>query len=168
MGRLFKTHPATDAQQLRALVRQARKDIKAGPAGEAPRQPQDHARATYAPKLTAADEIIDWSRPAAAIVNQLRALDPVPGARTGWRDKWLKLFRARLEHGPAAQPPGTVLEVRSGEGFAVAAGDGVIWVLEVQPAGGRRMSAADFVNGYRLQPVERLQAPVPPVRALGG
>jgi ribosome-associated protein len=38
LGGWIETHPATDSQQLRALVRQARKDLKAGPAGEAPRQ----------------------------------------------------------------------------------------------------------------------------------
>jgi len=38
LGGWIETHPGTDAQQLRALIRQARKDIKAGPPGEAPRQ----------------------------------------------------------------------------------------------------------------------------------
>lgn len=134
--------------------------------GQAPRVPQDHARATVAPRLRPAEELVDWNRPAAAVVNHLRALDPAPGARTLWRDRWLKVFRARVLERPAAAAPGTVVEVRSGEGFGVAAADRVVWVEEVQPAGGRRMPAGDFVNGYRLRAGERL-APADDVAARG-
>lgn len=143
-------------------------------AGEAPRRPQEHERATYAPALTPADEVIDWTRPAGAIVNQVRALSPAPGAGTTLAGALLKILRAEARPAaagaPAAAPgsgpapaPGEVTEVRPGEGFGVAAGEGVVWVLRVKPAGGREMAAADFLNGRpvggrSLRPGDRLGA----------
>lgn len=137
--------------------------------GEAPRRPQDHARATYAPALTPADEVIDWTRPAQAIVNRVRALAPVPGARTTLAGMPLKILRAEALPGEAATSgggagaaaggaaptpaaaPGEVTEVRAGAGFVVAAGEGAVLVHRVKPSGGREMAAADFLNGRPVQ-----------------
>lgn len=117
--------------------------------GKAPRTPQDEGRATYAAPLTAADEVLDWSRPAAEVVNRVRALSPVPGARTWWGGRILKVKRARPGGEAGGASPGTVVGLTEG-GFLVACGDGAVEVLEVQPEGRRSMPAADFLRGYRL------------------
>jgi len=125
--------------------------------GEAPRRRQDPAGVTYAPALTPADEVIDWTRPAGAIVNQVRALAPTPGARTSLAGRVLKILRAEAEDAAAAPAePGTVVALRPGAGFVVAAGEGAVLVRRVKPAGGREMEAADFLNGHPLRPGDRL------------
>ncbi len=121
--------------------------------GSATRTPQDHRRATYAPKIGAADRVIDWTAPAERLVNVVRALAPDPAATTRFRGRPLKVFRARAE--PGGGRAGAILEVGR-EGFAVGTGDGILRILELAPAGAPRMDAAAFVNGYRPLVGERL------------
>ncbi|HEV2282241.1 MAG TPA: methionyl-tRNA formyltransferase [bacterium] len=131
--------------------------------GRAPRLPQDHARATWAPRLAREEGQIDWRRPAAAIVNLVRACDPWPGAFTHLGGHELKIWRARVmaADGGVRRPsaagqaaPGTVLSVPADDRapLGVAAGEGVVHVHEVQPAAGRRMSAAAYARGHALEP----------------
>jgi methionyl-tRNA formyltransferase len=113
-------------------------------AGDLEPRPQDEARATYAPKIE--EREIDWTEEAGRIANLVRALAPHPGAVTRWRGRPLRILAARQQAGSGR--PGTV--VRSDErGFAVAAGEGTVSPLEVLPSGRRRMSAEEFVRGYR-------------------
>lgn len=122
-------------------------------AGEVAATTQDHDRATFAPKIRAADRELDWTRRAVEVVNRCRALSPEPGAATSFRGDRVKVFRARaVEHGGE---PGRVAAVPR-EGVVVAAADGGVQLLDVAPAGRRRMSGADFVNGFRPEPGERL------------
>ncbi len=129
-------------------------------AGRAPRIPQDHAAATYAGKLEKAHGRIDWTQPAGDLVNLVRAMDPWPSAYTTHRGRLLKIWKAAVgdaETGEAGtREPGTVLNVQPGEGFLVAAGEGAVRVLEVQPEDRRRMTADEYARGARLQPGERL------------
>ncbi|MDI6772872.1 MAG: methionyl-tRNA formyltransferase [bacterium] len=121
--------------------------------GEAQRRAQDHARTTYAGKLSKADGAIQWTRPAQVLVNLVRAMNPWPCAYTTWRGGVLKVWQARLADGQG--PPGQVLE--AGEaGITVAAGEGAVALVEVQPEGGRRMSAAAFARGHRMAAGDRL------------
>ncbi len=106
-------------------------------------RPQDHAKATLAPKIRREEERLDWSCPADAIARKVRAFDPRPGAWTSLRDRELKLFGARTVD--AAGEPGLVL--RAGDELVVAASGGAVAVAEVQPAGRARMSVRAFVNG---------------------
>ncbi|ACX51998.1 methionyl-tRNA formyltransferase [Ammonifex degensii KC4] len=115
-------------------------------------QPQDHSQATYAPPLRSEDEIIRWEEPAEKIKNLVRALDPVPGARTFWQGKVLKIWRARALTGPFGGVPGEVLALDP-EGIVVRAGRGALLVLELQLAGGKRLKASEFLRGHpNLQP----------------
>ena len=66
----------------------------------------------------------------------------------------MKIWKARAID--ATGTPGVILEARRGEGFVVGTGAGSLLVLEVQPEGGRRMMADEFVRGYRIQVGERL------------
>jgi methionyl-tRNA formyltransferase len=124
-------------------------------AGAAKEREQDHALATFAPKIDRETARIDWGRPALEVSRLVRAMDEVPGAWTTFAGEPLKLFRPRLESwvGPAAAA-GTILSIDAG--LLVAAGNAAVGFAEVQPAGGRRMNAADWLRGSRLAAGQRL------------
>jgi methionyl-tRNA formyltransferase len=129
-------------------------------AGVLEERPQDEAAATYAPKLKPDEEVIDWSRDAEFIVRQIRALAPDPGARTTLRGKVLKVRRARWRHllAPVTPPPPGLMVLVQGRELGVFAGGEPTVVLldDVQVEGKRRMTAVEFVRGYRPEPGERL------------
>ena len=83
------------------------------------------------------------------IVNLIRAFDPWPVAYTFREDVPLKIWRAAARPRGGAEAPGTVLRADQ-HGLMVAAGDGAVEVLEVQPAAGRRMPAAEYLRGHPL------------------
>jgi methionyl-tRNA formyltransferase len=124
-------------------------------AGQAPRRAQDHAAATYVGKLTKEDGRIDWAAPAAALANFVRAMDPWPSAYTTHRGRLVKIWKAGERHGVGAAP-GSIVELRPGEGFVVSTGSGGLLVAEVQPEGRRRMTADEYARGARLEVGERL------------
>jgi methionyl-tRNA formyltransferase len=113
-------------------------------AGNAPRIPQDNARATYAPKLKREHGLIDWSESAEAIERKIRAYNPWPGAFMKLDRQNLKLFSASVVD--LNGQPGEVL--RSDEDLIVAAGKSALSLAEVQLEGKRRMSAAEFLRGH--------------------
>lgn len=129
-------------------------------AGDAPRIPQPAEGVTYAAKLEPADEVIDWARPAAELYNQIRALNPWPGAYTIGPRGRLKIWRASVVPNPEPRAePGTVVSLVRREGFTVAAGEGALLVREVQPHGKARMDAQSFVNGGGVQVGTRFSPP---------
>ncbi|WP_370324246.1 methionyl-tRNA formyltransferase [Euzebya sp.] len=114
--------------------------------GTLPLVPQDHDRATYAPKIAAADAALDWAQPAAAIDRAVRAFNPMPGAHTTLDGSRLKVHRVTPTD--ASGEPGHVVGERDGRPV-VACGEGAVRLDEVQPAGKPRMDGAAFANGYR-------------------
>jgi methionyl-tRNA formyltransferase len=121
--------------------------------GDVDPTPQDALRATLAPKLTADDRWLDWSRPAEELRRRVRALGPEPAASTRFRGDVLKVFRSAVHDG--AGEPGSVITAGP-EGLLIATGEGALALLEVGPAGRRRMSAPEFVRGYHPELGERL------------
>lgn len=119
--------------------------------GEVRPAAQDPARACYAPKLSKAAAQIDWRLPAPELERRVRAFDPWPVAQTTLANGTpLRIWRARAVPGTGGDAPaGTVLAAGAG-GIDVAAGDGVLRLLEVQRAGGRRLEAGAFVAGHPL------------------
>jgi methionyl-tRNA formyltransferase len=122
--------------------------VSAGFAG----QPQDHARATYAPKLDRDLARLDWRHDAATLARQIRAFDPAPGAWTTLNGSALKLFGARSASGSGEA--GEVIE--AGERLVIATGRGAIAVTEVQPAGRTKLGADAWVRGRRITIGQRL------------
>jgi methionyl-tRNA formyltransferase len=111
--------------------------------------PQDHARATHAPMLAKADGAIDFARPAGAVAARIRGVDPWPGAYAQLRGQTVKLFRARAEDaGAPGAPgtPGTVIAIDA-TGAHVACGEGSVVIRELQAAGRKRLTAAQFAAG---------------------
>jgi methionyl-tRNA formyltransferase len=121
---------------------------------------QDHTAATSAPKLRPEERTIDWTRSSNEIVRRVRAFAPEPGATTTFRGLPLKVLRAR------AQEISYVIAVKPERGrIAVGSTDGtpsvdvvgsVVQLLEVAPAGRKRMSGAEWARGARIQPGERI------------
>jgi methionyl-tRNA formyltransferase len=105
--------------------------------------PQNAAHATYAPKLTREVAHIDWTKPADVVARQTLALDPKPGAWTTHEGREVKLFLGTAL--PGSGPPGEVTEAAAR--LAIAAGEGLVEIAEVQPAGKERMPASDWVRG---------------------
>jgi methionyl-tRNA formyltransferase len=113
--------------------------------------PQDHARATYAPKLTRDTAHIRWTDPAERVARLIRGLDPRPGAWTELDGREVKLFGARVVEGRGA--PGEVQQ--TDDGLRIATGQGAVRIEEVQPAGKARMAAAEWVRGRGAQAGQR-------------
>jgi methionyl-tRNA formyltransferase len=144
-------------------------------AGVAVETEQDHAAATFAPKVDRSSARIDWSLPAREVASLVRGMDPVPGAWAELEADPVKLFRpsvwsaeevAALEpHGTptnggprrlgASPGPGRVLVADAEVGVLVATGDGGVAFFEAQPPGKRRMSASDWVNGRGVEAGQR-------------
>jgi methionyl-tRNA formyltransferase len=127
-------------------------------------QPQDHGRATYAPKISPEQAALDWTRDASGLERAVRAFNPVPGAHTELDGTRLKIHRSQvvpLRQAPEKVPPGTVVRLDA-DGPVVACGRDALRLEEVQPAGRPRMSGGAFANGYR--PAGRRLGPSAPVR----
>lgn len=129
-------------------------------AGRIDAVPQNEAEATYAPNISRENEKIDWSRPSLALFNQIRGLNPMPGAFTLWNGEVFKVWACRKPL-QASKPgadaaPGTVLQMTD-EGLEVKTGDGSLWLTHVQPAGKKAMSVSELRRG----------SPIPPGTVLG-
>jgi methionyl-tRNA formyltransferase len=121
--------------------------------GETKAEVQDESLATYASKLSKQEAEIDWSQPAEQLERSVRAYNAWPVAFTSFQKKgkteMLRVWKSIVVEGKNAQPPGTVIS--SGrDGIDVVTGEGVLRLIEVQPAGKKPMAAADFANAYNL------------------
>jgi methionyl-tRNA formyltransferase len=125
--------------------------------------PQDRSRVTKAPKLRKEDGPIDWSRPAGAIHNHVRALQPWPVAFTTWHPhdprgkEPLRLIVHKTAVVPGQGRPGEVLEA-AGDRLVVAAGQAAVRLLVIQVPGKKPFPAAEFLRGHRVQPGDRMGA----------
>jgi len=123
-------------------------------AGTITGQPQDESAATYAPRLSREDGVVDWHLPAAAIHNLVRGLHPWPHAFTFHSGHRLILLRSSLASSPGA-PGGTVVEA-AGNRLVIAARDGAVALEELRPEGKRSMTPREFLAGHRVSVGDRL------------
>ncbi len=135
-----------------ALLVQVVESIAAGTARE---EPQEDSQASYAPKIAREEGAIVWSRPAAAIHNQVRGLVPWPRAWTHVDGSRLIVVRTVPEQDDVAAAPGTVVEAR-GDVIRVATGGGLLRILEAQPEGRRVMTARELLAGRLVHAGARL------------
>ncbi|HKB14055.1 MAG TPA: methionyl-tRNA formyltransferase [Vicinamibacterales bacterium] len=128
-------------------------------AGTAVETPQDDSAATYAPRLTKEDGVLDWHASAARIHDVVRGLHPWPHASTFLHERRLILLRSRPSAAAPDAAPGTVVDARGGD-LVVAAGSGRVHLLELQAEGKRPMTAREFLAGHRISPGDRF-SPAP-------
>lgn len=122
-------------------------------AGELPVRAQPAEGVTYARKITKDDGRLDWRLPARILDQRLRAFTPWPGSFAFLpgepKPRLLKIHAAVPVTGSGSAEPGTVIAADK-SGLLVACGEGALRVTEVQPEGGRRMSAEQFLAGHRV------------------
>jgi methionyl-tRNA formyltransferase len=116
--------------------------------GTIERRPQDSSRATLAPRLAKEDGLIRWNRPATDIVHLVRGLAPVPAAWTWLDGRQVKVFAAGASEAPFAGEPGRIGELTEA-GLAVATGEGIVFLKEIQMESKKRMPVEEFFRGYR-------------------
>ncbi|MBW1998230.1 MAG: methionyl-tRNA formyltransferase [Deltaproteobacteria bacterium] len=118
--------------------------------GKVVEKPQDHTKATYAPRIDRRLCLIDWKREAAVISALIRALDPRPGAVTTWQGREIKLFSSRIvDRDLPEAAPGKVMGLGE-EGILVGTGKGAVEVREMQLPGRKRLNAETFLRGCPL------------------
>ena len=123
-------------------------------AGAAQREKQNPDEATLAPILKKEDGLVDWHLPAAHIDSRLRGFTPWPGAYTSFRGQQLSITRAMPSTG-SGLPPGRLCPEK--RRLFVACGENTtLELLELQPAGKKRMTAEAFLNGYKITDKESL------------
>jgi methionyl-tRNA formyltransferase len=125
-----------------SLERMAGKIVKA--------TPQDHARATYAPKISKDLCLVDWKEEANKVSARIRGMDPKPGAYTPWEGKEIKLFASTvIDRDRNDGLPGRVLGLRE-ECLVVGTGRGTVGVRELQYPGKNRLPAKEFLRGLAI------------------
>jgi methionyl-tRNA formyltransferase len=118
-------------------------------------RPQDHAQASYAPKIEKTEARIDWSQPARQLSFLLRAFDPSPGAFTFWNGRALKLYGPSWTDRAITATPGTVVAT-SPDHLRFATGQGELLVQELQMESRPRMRVREFLQGHPLKAGEVL------------
>ncbi|MBT1158405.1 methionyl-tRNA formyltransferase [Aminobacter anthyllidis] len=118
-------------------------------AGRLETVPQASEGVTYAKKIDKAETRIDWTLPATAVDNNIRGLSPFPGAwcefEIGGRTERLKVLRSQRSAGQGE--PGTVLDDR----LEIACGEAAVRLVEVQRAGGKPVTADEFLRGAKIE-----------------
>ena len=125
--------------------------------GEVSRTPQDEGMVTFAPSISKAECVIDWSLPADVVHNRIRGLSPIPGAATRLPDgKLLKIYRSEKVPGDYAGVPGEIVDLIKKRGPVVMTGKGAVCILSAKPEGKREMPGFEIVNGHYLNVGDRL------------
>lgn len=134
------------------LILETADGLEAGSLHPAPQQ----GTATPAPKILPEHGLIDWSKPAETIVNQIRALSPYPGAYTSWQGRRMKLFDTlvQIQDSAIRTDPGTILKTGE-EGIQIQTGSEALLVRSVQLEGKKRMDSGAFLRGADLKAGQR-------------
>lgn len=111
---------------------------------------QDESLVTYAEKLSKAEAQIDWSKPASELQRAVQAYNPWPVAFCNFQEKPLRIWNSRVIESENSAEPGTVVAVEK-DGVQVQTGDGILCLIQVQPAGKKAMAAYDFAQARKLQ-----------------
>ncbi len=117
--------------------------------GTLPRTPQDHQKATHAPMLSKEMGRLDFTKSAAELHNLVRGCSPWPGAQTRLRGKMLKIHKSSPVDITFDAPCGTLMALED-RLYAVCAQGGALQLLTIQLEGKAKVSAADFLRGFRL------------------
>lgn len=105
---------------------------------------QDDSQVSFSPNISPEEEVLDWNKSAEALHNQIRGMYPWPVAHTYLKGSRFKIYEAKKVAGSG--PAGQIIE-KTKKTLVVAAGDGALSLIRVQPAGKPKMAVADFLNG---------------------
>ena len=125
--------------------------IRALEAGTLTRIPQDHAAATYEPKMDKELGRIDWSKSAQEIDWLVRGTTPWPGAFTTLGEQTIKVFELDILDGPASGAPGEIVAADAKRGLVVSCGDHDVARAQIQMPGAKRMNAKDYLRGHTME-----------------
>lgn len=117
--------------------------------------PQDHSQATFAKKLDKSECALDWSKPAKAIHDKVRAFTMGPGTFTNIAGKKFKIHRTRIESNKGSGQAGVVLQDE--KNLFVQTGQGVLEILEIQPENRNRMKASDLLVSGQIKKGDRFE-----------
>lgn len=116
-------------------------------AGKITPMPQDDEQATFAPNITRDVEKINWQQGNEDIYNHIRGLRPWPVAYTTYQQKPLKIFWAMIDHNVYNGHPGEVVSIQEDSFTVVCGNQRGLRITEIQPAGSKKMSVAEFLRG---------------------
>jgi methionyl-tRNA formyltransferase len=119
--------------------------------GDLPATVQPEAGVTYAAKISKEEAALDFSLPADVLARKVRAFNPFPGAHAQAGGVVYKIWRAGIGDDNCGMPPGTVLVADAEVGIHIACGEGSLRLLQLQKPGGKRLEAAEFLNGTTLE-----------------
>jgi methionyl-tRNA formyltransferase len=125
--------------------------------------PQDNSQATMAPLLKKEDGAIDWTMSATGLAHRIRGLSPWPGAYTFYGQERWTIWKAGAISTESKGVPGTIVDVTR-QAFHVAAGGGLLEIVEIQPANSKRLTVAQYLVGHSVTIGQRFE-PGPPVAA---
>lgn len=123
--------------------------VKIIASGNVKRYKQDDSMSTYAKKIEKTDCLVDFSKTAEDIHNQIRGTSPFPLSFAFLNGKMIKFVSSFLADKTSDKAPGTVVSLEKGNIY-VATGCGVIGIDGVLPEGKGRMKASDFINGRKI------------------
>lgn len=113
------------------------------------KQPKDSPTA-YAAMIKRDTGRIDWTKDAVCIERLVRGLTPWPGCSTRLQDKQLKLWKCRVGEDVSGAEAGMICKVKK-DALCVQTGQGVLEILELQLEGKKRMDAATFLRGCKVE-----------------
>lgn len=112
--------------------------------GELTPKAQDHSQATFSPNISSEQEVLDWTKSAREVFNQVRGMSPWPVAHTYQNGGRFKIYQTSLVDGQGE--PGQVI-AKTKKALHIACGNGAVALELVQPAGKPKMSIQDYLNG---------------------
>jgi len=113
--------------------------------------PQDHSKATYVKLLKKKDGLIDWNLSSREIQAHINAMTPWPGAFTHLGNRRIKIYKVQSSDLPFDHEPGVIFRCDK-QGIHVATGHGCLTILELMGASGKRLKAAEFLCGHKIDP----------------
>ena len=109
--------------------------------------PQPAAGTSYAPKIDKTEGLLDWAQPAALLERRIRAFDPAPGCSFELQGQRIKVWRARVVESHGAEV-GARIDAGDASRWLIGCSEAALELLDVQPAGGKRMAASELLRRH--------------------
>ena len=113
---------------------------------------QDEEEATLTKLLTREDEHIDFNKNTIDVYNQIRGLNPYPGAYVIYKNKIMKIYNSKIGNSKNTDIPGKIISTTN-DGFNVCTKDGIIIISDIKIEGKKRMSVKDYLNGISKEDI---------------